>query len=143
MGERSGRSITLIFREYGVRTTVELAPAAAHTAEQTWQHLPRETTPMHGRYSGPEMVTTPGGTRWQARSNGHDHFHPSSLRRPRGRAVRGTGRPRDVVLLGAVAAPAEAAATGDYLKPRPSWGTLTATPPGTARTRGTGALPPT
>lgn len=71
MGERSGRCITLIFREYGVRTTVELAPAAAHTAEQTWQHLPRETTPMHGRYSGPEMVTTPGGTRWQARSNGH------------------------------------------------------------------------
>jgi hypothetical protein len=59
-----GRSIALIVREYGVRTRVELAPEAAHTAEQIWQHLPLETTLMHGRYSGPEMFTTPGGAQW-------------------------------------------------------------------------------
>lgn len=59
-----GRRIALIVREYGARTEVELAPEAAHTAEQIWQHLPMETTLMHGRYSGPEMFTTPGGAQW-------------------------------------------------------------------------------
>jgi hypothetical protein len=60
-----GRQIVLRIPEYVVETVVELAERAApRTCDQIWEHLPLETTLMHGRYSGPEMFTQPGGKQW-------------------------------------------------------------------------------
>jgi hypothetical protein len=59
------RRVALIVPEYNARTEVELAPKLApHTSDNVWNHLPVETTLMHGRYSGPEMFTQVGGKQW-------------------------------------------------------------------------------
>ncbi|MBI2942530.1 MAG: DUF3830 family protein [Chloroflexi bacterium] len=64
----AGRRVALIIPEYDARTEVELYPELApHTCENIWDHLPVETTLMHGRYSGPEMFTQVGGRQWHWR----------------------------------------------------------------------------
>ena len=60
-----GRRVALSIPEFGARTEVELADdAAPQTCDEVWNHLPVETTLMHGRYSGPEMFTQVGGKQW-------------------------------------------------------------------------------
>jgi hypothetical protein len=60
-----GRRIVLRIPEFGASTEVELAERAApRSCEQLWANLPLETPLMHGRYSGPELFTQPGGRQW-------------------------------------------------------------------------------
>ena len=60
------RRVALLIPEYGARTEVELvSKLAPHACENVWNHLPVETTLMHGRYSGPEMFTQVGGKQWR------------------------------------------------------------------------------
>lgn len=78
-----GRRVALIIPEYDVRTEIDLDLAAApHSCEEIWQHLPVETTLMHGRYSGPEMFTQVGGKEWHwipRRENPTEHPIPGDL----------------------------------------------------------------